>query len=103
MLAQTLVWFQTYGQFRWDFLARNNWILIICAMPITYVWLEGTKIGMEVFNNQSWPLRFLGFSTGILVFTICSRFVLNEPMTLKSVVSVILCLLIVILQIFWKD
>src|ERR1035437_1834650 len=92
LVAQLLVWFQTYGQFKWQFLADNYWLLILCSMPITYIWLVSTRMGMEAFDNQSWPLRFLGFASGIIIFTICSRFILNEPITIKSIVSICLCI-----------
>jgi hypothetical protein len=102
ILAQLCVWLQTYGQYKWAWMAKNDWFLLIAAVPISWLWLTATRMGMVTFDNQSWPLRFLGFSTGIIVFTICSRFILNEPITLKSLVSVGLCLLIVCIQILWK-
>jgi len=101
ILAQTLIWFQTYGQYKWEWLSKYTWLLVISAMPITYLWIVGTKVGMEVFNGKSWPLRFVGFCTGIIVFAILSRFVLGETMTTKTIISLGLCCLIILIQFLW--
>ena len=100
LLAQILVWFQTYGQYKWEWLSRNTWFLLLSAIPITYLWITGTRLGMIAFDGKSWPLRFLGFCTGIIVFAILSRFILNETMNTKTVVSLILCCVIILIQLF---
>ncbi len=102
ILAQICVWLQTYGQYKWVWMSKNDWFLYLTALPITFMWLTATRWGMIVFNNQSWTLRFLGFSTGIIVFAICSRYILSEPITTKSIVSILLSILIVCIQIFCK-
>lgn len=56
LLAQILIWFQTYGQFKWEWMGKYTWLMIIAAMPITYLWIIGTRVGMEVFDGKSWPL-----------------------------------------------
>lgn len=100
LLAQTLIWFQTYGQFKWEWFGKNTWFLLLSAIPITYLWIIGTRLGMEVFDGKSWPLRFVGFCTGIIVFAILSRFVLHEPMSVKTMVSLGLCFIIILIQFF---
>ncbi len=100
-MAQIAIWLQTYGQFKWPWLANNQWFLLLTAMPITYVFLLGTRMGMASFDS-TWSLRFLVFSTGIVVFAACSTFILNEQITPKTVVSILLCLVIVCIQILWK-
>lgn len=99
ILAQTLIWFQTYGQFKWDWLSRNTWFLLASAVPITYLWIIGTRIGMNVFDGKTWPLRFLAFCTGIVVFALLSRFVMGESMTTKTVISLFLCCAIILIQL----
>jgi hypothetical protein len=98
VLAQVLIWFQTYGQFKWEWLGQNTWLLLLAAMPITYLWIIGTRVGMDVFDGKSWPLRFVGFCTGIIVFAVLSRLVLGEVMGVKTMISLGLCCLIILIQ-----
>lgn len=100
VLAQTLIWFQTYGQYKWTWFADNTWFLIVTAMPITYLWIIGTRVGMEVFDGKSWPLRFVGFCTGIIVFAVLSKLVLGETMSTKTIMSLGLCCVIILIQLF---
>jgi hypothetical protein len=98
IIAQILIWFQTYGQFKWEWLGKNTWFLLIWAVPITYLWIIGTRVGMEVFDGKSWPLRFIGFCTGIIVFAVLSKLVLGEDMTTKTMISLVLCCIIILIQ-----
>lgn len=98
IIAQILIWFQTYGQFKWEWFGKNTWFLLLTAMPITYLWIVGTRVGMEVFDGKSWPLRFIGFCTGIIVFAFLSKFVLGEAMTAKTMISLVLCCVIILIQ-----
>lgn len=100
ILAQILIWFQNYGQYRWEWLGNNTWLLLMASIPITYLWIIGTRMGMEVFDGKSWPLRFVGFCTGIIIFAILSRFVLGETMNAKTIISLILCCIIIVIQLF---
>src|ERR1035437_10002200 len=94
-IAQVLVWFQTYGQYKWEWLGKNIWFLLLFSIPITCLWLLGTKMGMGVFDGKTWPLRFVGFCSGIIVFAFLSKYVLNEEMSPRTIVSLILCCLII--------
>lgn len=101
LLAQTLVWFQLYGPIKIPWIKENQWIIYAAAIPITYIFAQGTKIGYEGFG-EAWPLRFVGFSMGILSFAILTSYFMNEGITLKSIISVLLSLLIVVIQVVWK-
>jgi len=99
IIAQILVWLQTYGQYKWEWLSKNTWFLVICSMPISYLWIVGTRIGMNVFDGKSWPLRFVGFCTGIIVFAFLSKFILGEEMSTKTLISLTLCCVIIVVQL----
>lgn len=101
IIAQILIWFQTYAQFKWEWFSKNTWLMLLAAMPITYLWIIGTRVGMEVFDGKSWSLRFVGFCTGIIVFAFLSKFILGEEMTSKTIVSLVLCCLIIVIQFIW--
>jgi multidrug transporter EmrE-like cation transporter len=54
------------------------------------------------FNGQMWPSRLIGFSVGAVVFTWLSWLIFKEPLTLKTIVCLILAIGILIIQLFWK-
>jgi hypothetical protein len=53
-------------------------------------------------NGELWPVRIVGFVTGILGFTVLTYIHLNEGITLKTGVILTLATVIVLLQVFWK-
>ena len=99
ILAQVLAWFQTFAQFKWEWMSKHIWFTVLCSLPIGYLWIVGVKMGMDVFDGKTWPIRFLGFCVGILVFTVLSSYVLGETLNLKNIISLILCFIIVVIQL----
>jgi len=102
-LGQVLAWYQTNGQFISPWI-KNNPILIstIVGIPIGLLYIYGTQYVAEYSNGELWPVRIVGFVTGILGFTFLTYFHLNESITLKTGVILTLMTTIVILQVFWK-
>jgi len=54
------------------------------------------------FNGEIWAPRLVGFGVGTIVFTIMSWGLFKEPFTIKTGVSTILALTILLIQIYWK-
>ena len=51
ILAQTMVWLQLNGQFVWDSFKKYEWLLLLTGIPITYLFLEGTRQGVAGFDG----------------------------------------------------
>ena len=102
-LGQVLAWYQTNGQFISPWI-KNHPILIstIVGIPIGVLYIYGTQYVAEYSNGELWPVRIVGFITGILSFTILTYLHLNEGINLKTGVILTLMTTIVILQVFWK-
>ena len=66
-------------------------------MPISYALLYSTKYGYIGFG-ELWPIRFLGFATGMITFPIITWIVLGEGLTLKTGISLGLAVIIMLLQ-----
>jgi hypothetical protein len=49
-----------------------------------------------------WPGRFLGFSIGMVVYAVFTSWIFNEGISMKTAVSLGLCLLLITIQVFWK-
>lgn len=102
VIAQTLTYFQLQGQFFWTWAKSNTLLLALFGFPISLLFMYSTKYCAIAFNGQVWPGRLIGFSVGAIVFAFLSHFILQEPINLKTTISLILASLILIIQIFMK-
>lgn len=102
LLAQALVWFQGYGSSKIQWLSDNRWVLYLSSLPITWLFMTGIEIGIDGFGGEMWAVRLLTFACGIVVFAILTYFIMGQVITLKTIVSISLALVIVLIQIYWK-
>lgn len=68
------------------------------GLPISYLFILTTKLGYEGFGAL-WPIRLLGFATGMISFPVITYFMLDEGITLKTGISIALSIIIMILQL----
>jgi len=101
-LGQTLIWVQTNGQFVWPWFKEHPILLAIFGVPISYLLIISTKYMVAGFNGLLWPGRLVGFSLGMIVFAILTAYLLNEGLTSKTIVSLVLATSLVLIQILWK-
>ena len=94
------IWYQLNGQLVWDFWKSWKGIAtsLMMAIPITVGFMYATKIGYEGFGNL-WAVRFLGFATSMMTFPIMTWLYLGETITLKTIITLILALIIMLLQL----
>jgi hypothetical protein len=102
VIAQTLAYFQLQSQFIWNWAKQHPIIISFLGVPISILLIYFTKYCAEAFSGQIWPGRLIGFAIGAIVFAILSHYVMHEPFTTKTIVSLILAFGILLIQIFWK-
>ena len=68
------------------------------GVPISYLFWIATKWGYQGFGAL-WPVRFLGFATSMMTFPIMTWLYLGETLTLKSMISLGLAIIIMLLQL----
>ena len=56
------------------------------------------KFGYEGFG-ELWPIRLLGFATGMISFPIITWLMIGEGITIKTGISIILAIVIMLLQL----
>ena len=102
-VAQILIWFQTNAQFFNEW-AKEHPFLMSCSfsIPISYVIIKATGLVVGHFDGLLWPGRFIGFASGMISFAILSYFVMGEGITIKTAISMVLAVLLVCIQVFWK-
>jgi len=101
-IAHVAVWFQLNGQFKWDWFKNNEWILALCGVPISFLYLWGTRYAVNGFDGLLWPGRFIGFGVGMVVYAIFTGYFFNEGISPKTMVSLGLALLLISVQLFMK-
>ena len=102
LFVHILTWFQLNGQFFNEWFKNNNFILSLFGIPISYLYIYGTRYCYEGFDGLVWPGRFIGFACGMIIFAIFSSLILNEGVTMKNGVSLILATALVAVQVLWK-
>ena len=100
VLANILVWYQLNSQLVWDWAkgSKSMWIMSLLGIPISLLFWLCTKWGYLGFGNL-WSVRWLAFGSSMLIFPIMTYFYLGETITFKTLISIILALIIMILQL----
>jgi hypothetical protein len=80
-----ITWFQLNGQFIWEWFKHNNFVLALCGIPISYLYIHATKYTVAHFDGTMWPARFIGFGVGILVYALFVGIFFKEGITLKNI------------------
>ena len=101
-LGHIFVFFQLNGQFKWDWFKKNEFIVASSGLIISYFYIWGTKYTVGAFDGLLWPARFVGFSIGMVIYALGVSFFFKEGITNKTLVSLILCFMLVIIQVVWK-
>ncbi len=56
LLGQSMIWFQTNGQFIWPWFKRNPIIIaLIGGSTISYMFIVATKLVAQYYDGQIWP------------------------------------------------
>lgn len=102
MLGQILVWIQLNGPLLWLWAKEWRWALIIMGLPITMIFMQATESSVNGFGGTFWPGRFISFTAGIFIFSILTHIFKSEPITTKTMISIALAFLLILVQLFWK-
>ena len=99
-LNNIIIWYQLNSQLVWEWAkgTKAMWFSALLGIPISLLFWYATKIGYEGFGNL-WAIRFLGFATSMLTFPVLTYFYLGEAITLKTGITIILAIIIMLLQL----
>ena len=101
-VVQVITWFQLNGQFFSPWFKNNVFLLCLMGIPISWLYIEATRMGFIAFDGLIWPGRLLGFAMGILTFAICANMFMGEGLNTKTIISLILATILTLIQVFWK-
>jgi len=97
-----MVWIQINGPLIWPWAKKYKLLLLLFGIPITYIFMEATRLTVNGFEGLFWPGRFVSFVSGIMIFTAFTYFFKGEGISLKTAVSLTLASCIILIQLFWK-
>ena len=100
LLNNIIIWYQLNSQLVWDWAkgTKSMWLMSLLGIPISLLFWWATKIGYQGFGNL-WAVRFVGFATSMLTFPIMTWLYLGEVITLKTIITILLAIIIMILQL----
>ena len=101
-ISYIIGWHMLYGQFIHEWYKRNQYLLLFCSVPTTYLSVLSVKYISEYFDGEVWPNRIFTFTIGLILFTILTNFYFDEKIGYKTGTLLLLSALIVALQILWK-
>jgi multidrug transporter EmrE-like cation transporter len=102
ILAQLFTFIQLQGQFKYTWMSQNPIIMAMFGFPLSLLYLISVKHMVTYFDGNLWPSRLVGFAIGIIVFTLMSWTWFKEPISLKTGICLMLSLIILGVQTFWK-
>jgi hypothetical protein len=102
IIAQTLTFFQLQGQIKYEWFKNHYWLVVLMGIPVSMLFMYSVKNMVSAYGGEMWPSRLIGFSIGAVVFTYFSWYLFGEPLTMKTIICLILSFSILGVQLFMK-
>lgn len=102
ILAQILTFFQLQGPMKYEWFKSHYWLVVLMGIPVSMLFMYSVKNMVFAYGGEMWPSRLIGFSIGAVVFTYLSWYIFGEPLTLKTIICLVLSFTILGVQIFMK-
>ena len=102
-IGHTFGWFTFNSQLVWGYWREKSLLAcIVFGIPGSISFWWGTKIGYEDIK-ELWSLRLTAYAASYLIFPILTWWFLKESMfTTKTMICILLSLIIVLIQAFWR-
>ena len=102
LLAQIFTFLQLQGGVKYGWFQKYPIITLLTSIPMGWLFLKSVENLVGHFNGEIWPSRLIGFGIGIIVFGLMSYYMFKEPITSKTAICLVLAIMILAIQIFWK-
>jgi hypothetical protein len=102
LMGQVGTFMQLQGSYKYGWYQKYQWIVILASVPLGWLYIKSVNYFIEGFGGQIWPSRLLGFSVGIIVFTMMSHYLFKEPLDIKNGICLFLGFTILMVQLFVK-
>lgn len=102
IISQIFTFYQLQGHLWNKWIKDHPFLMSLIGVPIGYFVILASRQMVHLYDGQTWPNRIIGFSIGVLIFSIMAWVMLKEPLSLKTIICLILSLTILLIQLFWK-
>ena len=102
IIGQIMSFLQMQGNIKYGWYDKYPIIILLSAIPSTWLYIKSVDNFVQAFDGQLWPSRLIGFGIGIIIFVTMSMILFREPITLKTLTCLLLAVSILMIQIFWK-
>ena len=102
LMGQIGTFMQLQGSYKYGWYQKYQWVVILASVPLGWLYIKSVNYFIEGFGGQIWPSRLLGFSVGIIVFTLMSHYLFREPLNIKNGICLLLGFSILMIQLFVK-
>ena len=98
-IASILAFFQLQGHYVWDKpIFKSMWFVYATSLLIAPLYWYSTKWSYEHFG-AFWNFRLAGFGIGTIVFGLMAWSIFGEVPTLKTIISLMLAMAIILIQV----
>ncbi len=103
-VAHVLTFYQLNGQFlkSTDWFRNNVTAVAATCIILSFFYIWGTKYAVQGMGGLLWPARFIGFGVGMIIYAVMVNYHFSEGINSKTWVSLMLSLLLIYIQVFWK-
>jgi len=99
VIGSIIAFFQLQGWVVWDKpWLKSIWWMYVTSLFIAPLFFYSTKWSYEHFG-AFWNMRLAGFGVGTIVFGAMAWFFIGEIPTLKTIISILLAMAIILIQI----
>jgi len=102
LIGQVGTFMQLQGSYKYGWYEKYQWLVILASVPLGWLYIKSVNYFIEGFGGQIWPSRLVGFGVGVIVFTLMSLYLFNEPLNVKNGVCLGLGFCIIAIQLFVK-
>lgn len=102
IVGQALSFLQLQASIKYGWTEKYMWLILLMGVPNVWVYLQSVNHFIMAFDGSLWESRILGFCIGVTMFALMGWFMFSEPLTSKTVVSLLLALCIVLIQVLWR-
>ena len=102
VLGQVASFLQLQGSIKYNWFQKYPIIVLLSSIPAAWFYIKSVESLVNWAGGELWPSRLIGFGIGIIIFVSLSWILFKEPITLKTLICLLLAASILLIQIFWK-
>lgn len=102
LLSQAFTFYQLQGHLWSKWIKDHPLLMTLMGVPVGYFVILASREMVSLYGGETWPNRIIGFSIGVIVFSVMAWFILKEPMTTKTLICLFLSFIILLIQLFWR-